>query len=285
MKYNAPRSLQTVVLVLVVIGLIALALGGYLTPLTRIILSPLVGAQNWLATRVQALENYVNAPQDITRLRERNRELENEVARLQTEIIDLKQQISETRILSALVDFARVHPDNRYVAAAVIGQDPSPFMKYVIINRGSDDGLRRGMPVVVQQGLVGRVAAVTANAARVQLIIDPASSVNVRLDPSLSQAVLLGSLTGELSLDMIPQLTSVQVGDLVLTSGLGGNYPGSILIGQIVSVRRRETDLFQQATVQPVVDFSQLEILLVITNFRPVDTSPLIPTPGTSGAP
>lgn len=270
---------------MMVIGLIALALGGYLTPLTRFILSPLIGVQSWLATRIQALENYVNAPQDISRLRERNRELEDEVARLQIEIIDLKQQISETRILSALVDFARVHPDNRYLAAAVIGQDPSPFMKYVIINRGSDDGLRRGMPVVVQQGLVGRVAAVTANAARVQLIIDPASSVNVRLDPSSAQAVLLGSLTGELTLDMIPQSASVQVGDLVLTSGLGGNYPGSILIGQIISVRRRETDLFQEANVQPVVDFSQLEILLVITNFRPVDISPLVPTPGTSSVP
>ncbi|MBN2547842.1 MAG: rod shape-determining protein MreC [Anaerolineales bacterium] len=285
MRYNSPRSLQTVVLVMMVIGLIALALGGYLTPLTRFILSPLIGVQSWLATRIQALENYVNAPQDISRLRERNRELEDEVARLQIEIIDLKQQISETRILSALVDFARVHPDNRYLAAAVIGQDPSPFMKYVIINRGSDDGLRRGMPVVVQQGLVGRVAAVTANAARVQLIIDPASSVNVRLDPSSAQAVLLGSLTGELTLDMIPQSASVQVGDLVLTSGLGGNYPGSILIGQIISVRRRETDLFQEANVQPVVDFSQLEILLVITNFRPVDISPLVPTPGTSSVP
>jgi rod shape-determining protein MreC len=60
---------------------------------------------------------------------------------------------------------------------------------------------------------------------------------------------------------------------------LGGNYPADILIGQITNVRRRETDLFQTATVQPVVDFSKLEILLIITNFQPVDISPLVPTP------
>jgi len=215
----------------------------------------------------------------LVRLRQHNLELEAEVSRLQAEIIELKQQISETRILSALVEFARVHPDNRYVAAAVIGQDPSPFVKYIIINRGSDAGLRRGMPIVTQQGLAGRVAAVTASAARVKLITDPVSSVNVRLEPSGAQAVLLGSFTDDLSLEMIPQAAAVQVGDLVLTSGLGGNYPTDVLIGQITSVRRRETDLYQTAVVQPVVDFSKLEIVLVITNFRPVDIGPLVPSP------
>jgi rod shape-determining protein MreC len=280
MRSNTSRSFQSIVLAFIVIGLIALALGGYLTPLSRLVLNPVISAQTWLSTRFQAFQNFFNAPQDLARLRQRNTELEAEVSRLQAEIIDLQQQISETRILSALVDFARAHPDNRYVAAAVIGRDTSPFVKYVIINRGSDDGLRRGMPVVTQQGLVGRVAAVTAGAARVQLITDPSSSVNVRLEPSRALAVLVGSITGELTVEMIPQSATVQIGDLVLTSGLGGNYPADILVGQTTSVRRRETDLFQSAAVQPVVDFSQLEIVLVITNFRPVDITPLIPTPG-----
>jgi rod shape-determining protein MreC len=247
--------------------------------MTRLVLAPVISAQTWLSTRFIAIQSFLNSPQDMTRLRQSNQELEAENARLEAEIIDLEQQLSETRILSALVDFARVHPENRYVATSVIGRDPSPFVKYVIVNRGSDDGLRRGMPIVTSQGLVGRVAAVTAGAGRVELITDPASSVNVRLEPSGAQAVLQGSVTGELSLDMIPQAASVQVGDLVLTSGLGGNYPGNILIGQITGVHRRETDLFQHATVQPVVDFNKLEILLVITNFRPVDIAPLIPTP------
>ena len=242
-------------------------------------MAPVINAQTWLSTRYILVQNYFNAPQDLGRLRQRNQELEAENARLESQIIELEQQLSETRILSALVDFARVHPQNRYVAASVIGRDPSPFVKYVIINRGSDDSLRRGMPVVTSQGLVGRIAAVTAGAGRVELIINPASSINVRLEPSGTQAVLLGSVTGELTLDMIPQSASVQVGDLVLTSGLGGNYPGNILIGQITSIRRLETDLFQTASVQPVVDFSRLEILLVITNFQPVDIAPLVPTP------
>ena len=278
MNTTPVTPVQTIILALFVIGLIALALGGYLTPLSRLVLKPVVSAQTWLSVRFQVLQNAIAAPQDLARLRQRNSEMEAEVSRLQTEIIVLKQQISETRVLSALVDFARVQPENRYLAATVIGRDPSPFFEFVIINRGSDDGLRRGMPVVTQQGLVGRVAAVTADAARVQLITDPASTINVKLEPSRAQAVIRGAVSGEISLAMIPQSAPVEIGDLILTSGLGGNYPTNILIGQVTGVRRRETDLFQSASVQPVVDFNQLEIVLIITNFRPVDISPLVPT-------
>lgn len=278
MKLTTSRTLQTIVLAAMVIGLILLALGGYLTPVSRIVLSPVVSAQTWFSTRFAAIQEYFQSPQDMNRMRLENAALEAEVARLQAEIISLKQQIGETQVLSALVDFARVNPEYRYVAASVIGRDPSPFLQYVIINRGSDDGLRRGMPVVTQQGLVGRVAAVTAGAARLQLITDPSSKINVRLEPSRAAAVLQGEITGDVSLDMIPQLTAVQTGDLVLTSGLGGNYPPNILVGQVTGVRSLDTDLFQRASVQPVVDFNQLEIVLVITNFRSVDIAPLVPT-------
>ena len=273
------RSLQTVVLVLAAIGLIILALGGYLTPVSRFLLNPLIGVQTWLATRYQALQNMVSAPQDLVRLQQRNAELEMENARLQSEIVNLQQQLTETNILSALVDFARVRPENRYVAASVIGRDTSPFLQYILINRGSDDGLRRGLPVVTQQGLVGRIAAVTSGAARVQLITDAASSINIQIGASGIPAILLGSATGDITLDMIPQGSKIATGDLVMTSGQGGTYPSNILIGQITSVRSLDTDLFQRASVQSMVDFTKIDIVLIITNFRTADTTPLIPTP------
>jgi rod shape-determining protein MreC len=280
MRTSSVRSLQSLVLALMIIGLIGLALGGYLTPVIGVAIKPFVGAQTWLATRYSAIQNYLNAPQDIARLQTRNAELEKENSQLKGQIIELQQQVDETRILSALVDFARVHPENRFEGATVIGRDPSPFLKYIIINRGSDQGLRRGMPVVTDQGLVGRVAAVTAGAARVQLITDPESSVNVRLQPSGASGMLNGSLTGKLTLDMIPQSANVQIGDLVLTSGLGGNFPANQVVGQVTNITGRETDLFKTASVDPVVKFDQLEIVLLIVNFRPVDIEPLVPTPG-----
>lgn len=274
-----PRTLQNITLILIIIGILVLALGGYMTPMIRTALTPILSIQSWFTSRFIAFEDFVNAPTDIARIRQKNSELEAELARLQTEIITLQQEVTEVEILSELLDFARAQPENQYQAAAVVFRDPSPFLKYVIINKGSDDGLRRGMPVVTAQGLAGRIAAVTANAARVQLIIDPAASVNVRIQPAEADGVMLGSLTGELSLDLILQEADVQPGNLVLTSGLGGNYPPNILVGQINNVRQEATDLFQTATLQPIVDFSRLEILLVIINFRPIDIIPLIPKP------
>jgi rod shape-determining protein MreC len=280
MNPSPTRSVQAAVVALIVVGLLILALGGYLTPLTRIALAPLISAQTWLSTRFSAVQTALNAPQDLARLRQRNQELEAEVARLQGEIIDLKQQMAETRVLSALVDFARVHPENRYLASTVIGRDPSPFLQYIIISNGSDNGLRRGMPIVTEQGLVGRISAVTASAARVQLITDSAAVVNVRIEPSRAQGALRGTVTGELLLDMIPQNAELSSGDLVLTSGLGGSYPANLIIGQVNTVRRRDTDLFQRATIQTAVDFAHLELVLVIMNFQAVDIAPLQPTPG-----
>ena len=274
------RSLQTIVFIFVALGIVGLALGGYLAPFSRILLNPAVSAQTWISTRYQAVQDFIRVPQDTARLRQRNTELEAEVSRLQAQVIELQQQLSETNILSALVDFARANPENDYQAAAVIGFDTNPFLRYVLINRGSDQGIRRGMPVVTQQGLAGRITAVTASAARVQLITDPASTVNVRLQPSGAQAVLTGQITGDVILDMVPQDAKVQVGDLVLTSGLGGGYPPNLLVGQVTGIRSRDQDLFQRSTVQTVTDFSKLEIVLVITNFKPVDITPLLPEQG-----
>ncbi len=277
MRASPFRTLQWAFLSLFILGLMALALGGFLAPITRVLMAPVLGAQTYLATRFQALRTMLNAPQDVVELRRQNADLQNQIAELEAEIIDLEQQLTQTRVLSALVDFARVHPENSYMGASIIGRDPNPLMAYVIINRGSDSGLRRGMPVVTHQGLVGRIVAVTAGAARVQIITDSGSSVNVRLDPSGAQAVLIGNVKGEIELNMISKEAKVQAGDLVLTSGLGGNYPANILIGQVTAVRSRETDLFQTGSVQPLVDFTRLDIVLVITNFRPVDITPLVP--------
>lgn len=271
------RSIQTIIVFLIVGGILALAFGGYLGNAASGLGGSLVDIQTWVATRTSAVQDFLAAPRDINALRQRNAELEAEVARLQGQVIELQQKVGETEILAALVDFSRANPESTYKGAAVIGRDPSPFLHYIIINRGSNDGILRGMPVVTNQGLIGRVSAVIADASRVQLVTDPASAVNVRLQNADTDAVLVGSVTGELSLDLISQEVIVEAGDVVLTSGLGGGYPADLIIGQVLNVRKRDFELFQQATIQPAVDFTRLEIVLVITNFRPVEIEPLIP--------
>jgi rod shape-determining protein MreC len=279
MKSNSPQSIQFIVIFFVSLGLIGLALSGYLTPVSRIFVNPFISAQTWLAKRYQAIQSLITQPEDITTLRQNNLELEAENSRLQVQIVELQQQVTEAQLLSTLVDYERRHVENQYIAAAVIARDVSPFMHYIIIDRGSDDGLRKGMPVITQQGLVGSVAAVTAGAARVQLINDPGSSINAILQQSGIEGVVNGKITGEIELDMVSKNATIQPGELILTSGLGGKYPANIVIGQVVTIRSEAFSLFQSASVQPAVDFSQLEIVLIIINFQPEDIAPLIPNP------
>ena len=273
--------MQLFVFLLIALGIVGLALGGYLTPLSRIFINPIISAQTWLARRYYAVQSLITQPEDVTTLRQKNAALEAENSKLQVQIVELQQQVTEAQLLSTLVDYERRHVENQYIAASVIARDVSPFMHYVIIDRGSDDGLRKGMPVITDQGLVGNIAAVTAGAARVQLINDPGSSINVILKQSDVEAVLNGQLTGEIQLGMINQNAVVQPGDLVMTSGLGGNYPANLVIGQVVTIRSEPSSLFQTASVQPAVDFSQLAIVMVITNFQPIDISPLQPSSNT----
>lgn len=277
MKRNFPRTLQTIIIAVIFAGLIILALGGYFNPVSSWFQRLGVDAQTWFSNRYLAIVDFLTVPRDLASTRQRNAELEAELARLQSQIIELQQKVTQTEILSALVDFARANPEYTYKGATVIGRDPSPFFSYIIINIGSNDDILPGMPVVTDKGLVGRVDAVMAEAARVQLITDLGSAVNISLPSSNTEAILIGSVTGDLSLDMIPKDAVIQVGDIVLTSGLGGGYPPNLLIGQIASIRNLDFNLFQQASVQPKVDFSHLQFVLVIVDFKPVDFSPLVP--------
>jgi rod shape-determining protein MreC len=102
--------------------------------------------------------------------------------------------------------------------------------------------------------------------------------VNVHLRNANTDALIAGSVTGDINLNLISQDVVVEPGDIILTSGLGGGFPADLIVGQVVSVRKLPAELFQEATVQPAVDFSRLQIILVITNFRAINTVPLVPT-------
>ena len=262
---------------LVVVGILVMAVSGLLNQIIGKAIDPLVSIQGWFASRSQAVVEFFTIPRDVATLRQENAALKNQISQLQSELLEARQRLTETDILYALLDYARAKPENKYVAASVIGRDTSPFVKYIIINHGSDDGVLKGMPVVTEQGLVGKVDAVTASAARVQLITDPGSIVNARLEQSQTEGQVVGSVTGEITLEMVDPGVTLVEGDLILTSGLGGVYPADILVGQVVTTQREENDLFQSASIQPVIDFVNLRAVLIITNFRPVDFSPLVP--------
>lgn len=276
-KLLTPKNLRNLIIIMVVAGVLFLAISGYLTPVFSFSVSPLISAQSWLSQRYLAFSDFYNSPRDMATLRAQNAQLENEVAMLQSEIVALQENLAQSDILYTLLDFARTNPEHEYVAATVIGREISPFLQYIIIDKGSNDGLRHGMPVVTQQGLVGRIDALISDASRIQLITDANSSVNIKLQTAGVEGLVRGSVTGEISLDMVPVDSEVQIGDILMTSGLGGTYPPNIFVGQVLTMQSKQNVLFQTGSVQPVVDFSNLSAVLVITNFNSVDISPLVP--------
>jgi rod shape-determining protein MreC len=252
------------------LALLVLSLSGFLASLQGMALRPIAAAQEWISVRVTTLRNLLAAPSDVVTLRQQNSGLQAEVARLQREVITLREQAAEAEILGGLLNYARSKPESRYLAANVIGRDVSPYLRSIWIGSGTDNGIARGMPVVTERGLVGRVVEAFPTAARVQLITDPQAAVNVRLQDSRADGVTVAQPNGELWMDQINQGVAVAAGELVLTSGLGGGYPADIIVGQVASVRTRDYELFQRAVLQPGVDFEALEIVLVITSFQPL---------------
>jgi rod shape-determining protein MreC len=103
------------------------------------------------------------------------------------------------------------------------------------------------------------------------MLIDPASSVNAVIQNSQATGVVRGNINGTLQMERIPPGEMVNPGDIVLTSGLGGNFPDKLVIGQVTEVTQRDQDMFQTAQIRPTVDFGKLEIMLIITSFEPID--------------
>jgi len=279
MSRTSSRALLALTLIMIASGLLVLNLGGYLQAAEGLALRPLGAIQGWISQRVSAIQTVLTSPTDLAELRAENQRLQADVARLEREVISLREQANEAEVLAGLLGYARTRPESRYVAARVIGQDISPFIRSIWIGQGSDQGVRQGMPVVTERGLVGRVAEVFPTVARVQLITDPESVVNVRLQSSRADGTLRARVNGELWVDLIEQEASVTPGELVLSSGLGGAFPEDIPVGQVVTVRKRDYELFQQAVVQPSADLENLEIVLVVADFRP------LAQPGAAGAP
>ena len=269
--WRANRILFLVLCLLLCLALIGLSRAGLLAPLEELATIPLNLATGVLNRATLTLTGGVSDFAQLQSLQARNADLEDALARYQAELIELREIASDYERLAQLLDYTSTAANQEFVTADVINIDQTGLRRSITINRGTRDGIAIGMPVVTDQGLVGRVLDISANAARVLLITDRDSAVSARLQTSRVEGSLRGQLSGNLRLTMVPPGDSVAVGDLVLTSGLGGNFPADIVIGVVASSRQFEFELFQEAEVTSFNSFEALEIVLVMTSFEPVD--------------
>lgn len=273
------RTWLLLVFALGAIIMLVLHESGQLQPVENVFQSVLGPIERAVSGLFNGIGDLFGAVRDLRDLRDRNADLERQNQDLLTEIASLRGLQNENQILRQLLNFTQENPQYQYQTAAVIGRDPSPYLKFITLNAGSLQGLRPGMPVVTAGAvLVGRVDQVSLRSAKVQLLNDPASAVNVRLQTSGVTGLVAGQQDGSLLMEYIPLDASLEVNDIALTSGLGGNLPRGLVVGQVDAVEKRDVDLFQTARLRPAADYERLAVLLVITNFVPVEID-VTPTP------
>ena len=286
MRSGAGRLILLGIAIFICLALIFASLTGLLRPFEQVASVPLgvlQGASNGVTNKVSSLVNNIS---DYQSLQQRNAELERALVNFQSEIVELREIKADYPRLAALLNYKTANLDNQFLAATVIGRDTTGLVRTITIDRGTRDGLQVGMPVLTELGLVGRVFRVAATDAQIQLVTDVNSFVNARLQTSRAEGSIVGTAAGDLRMTFIPLADNVTDGDSVVTSGLGGNFPRGIVIGQVQNVQLDDTKLFQVAQVRSLVDFDRLEIVMVVTGFQPVDLSAFAtptPVPGISG--
>ncbi len=267
-----------------VMGLLAAQRSGYLRPVENLLLQGLKPGIQGLNDLGTALRDLSETARDLATLRARNSELQAQVNQLLIDKVradEIEQEYEQAR---RLLGFAEANPNltvrGSQIVGRVLAESPNNYIDRIQIDLGQQHGIRPGMAVVTERGLVGRVIDVLATTSQVMLLTDPNSAVSAFIQSSRLQGVVKGQVGSPLLLmDRIPQGFQVSPGDTVLTSGLGGNLPRNLVIGQVVSVRSRDYEMFQQAIVRPTVDFHRLEMVLVITGFQEKMTTSPTPVP------
>ncbi|MBW1750829.1 MAG: rod shape-determining protein MreC, partial [Deltaproteobacteria bacterium] len=171
-------------------------------------------------------------------------------------------QLTNERLRQLLHFKQKLQP--QMVAAEIVGRDPNPWFKAVVIDKGRSDGLMKGLPVVVAEGIVGQVIEVSDFYAKVLLMIDRNSAVDALVQRTRARGVVKGGEIGNCVFRYVLRKEEIQVGDIIVSSGLDGVFPKGLRVGQASEIVRRNAGIFQEVFIASFVDFEKLEEVLVV---------------------
>ena len=253
------------------------------------VVSPFQRAFSWVGSQLAFVKNSVA---EISHLHEQNKQLREEVELLRAQNLTASEYASENQRLRNLLGYKQAAVQFDLVAASVIGRESASWSSVIVINRGTFDGVANNMAVVTEMGLVGHVMEAGLNSSKVQLLLDPRSSVGTLIQRPESRVA--GIVEGDIKnpnfpkMVNIPKDSDVQVNDMVVTSGFGGVYPKGLVVGKIIDIHNEEGGLLKYGVLDPSVDFQKLEDVAVIVASREAPPEPIQPptqTPGTETDP
>ncbi|MCH3959178.1 MAG: rod shape-determining protein MreC [Selenomonas sp.] len=254
-----------------------------------LVLSPFQQVISWVGGQLDYVTSNI---WDLATVHEQNKMLRNEVEQLRVQNLQASEAIAENERLRALIGYRQMATQFDMVAARVIGRESATWSRMIVINRGKKDGVDVDMAVVTEKGLVGHVIETGWNSSKVQLIMDPRSSVGTLVQRAESRVA--GIVQGDMDNPTMPQMVNIPKnadvveGDVIVTSGFGGRYPKGLVVGLISSLQNDEGGLLKIGLIEPAVDFQKLEDVMVITASREAPPDPIRPpqqTPGTETDP
>ena len=241
-----------------------------------LILSPFQNAVSWVGNELNFITTTVN---EIMNVHEQNKALMAEIEQLRAKNLAASEFEAENQRLKALLNYKESAAQFDLIAARVIGREASSWTSMIVINRGTTDGIANDMAVVTEMGLVGHVSEAGVNTSKVQLILDPRSSVGALVQRPESRVA--GIVEGDINNPTLPRMINIPknsdviAGDVIVTSGFGGIYPKGIVVGSIKEVQNEESGLLKYGVIETTVNFQKLEDVAIITQSREAPPAPL----------
>lgn len=243
------------------------------TPRKTLLLESLVSDMVSLPQRLYATAKaYVTSDDmyfaDMETLKKENEELKKQIEELEKMAIDYEQVTAENDVMRSHLKLADRYKDYNLVVADIISDSATNWEATYIINKGSKDGIKPGMTVITNEGLVGYIETVTNKTSKIISILDAGNSVSSRVSRTRDEIVCKGSVSSteeqELKIMNIPMGTVLIEGDKIETSGVGGIYPKGLSVGKIVEIINKKNPIENEAIVKTNVDFNKLETVGVI---------------------
>ncbi|MDF1514554.1 MAG: rod shape-determining protein MreC [Anaerolineae bacterium] len=277
------------VLLVLALAFLILSGSGLLAPIEDLLSYVVSPVEQVFARIFKSLSGTGQSTRDIQTLQQQIQDLQTAYESLIQENFRLREYQAENEELRRQLNFAQQNPTYRLIGADVIergctdfpcgdavGLDTNPYLRYVIINTGSRDGVAVGMPVITGgAALVGRIARSSSNLSYVQLVNDPQSQLAVMSQQTRVLGVVESTNEGVLYMTHILPDESISEGETIITAAIGGLLPRGLIIGQVESVSYLESELFQRAKVRAAIDFRHLETVLVVTEFTIPDIDEL----------
>lgn len=229
----------------------------------RIVMAAVSPFQEGITRSVVFLEDLWNHYFYLVSVGEQNEALRRELAQVRMQNSRYVESAKTCERLQRLLD-AKTGLPQRTIFAQVVGRDPSGWFQAIVINRGTADGVAKGMPVIAPEGIVGQVVTASYDYAKVMLMIDRSSAVDGLIQRNRARGIVEGEAGALCRFKYVLRKADVRVGDIIVSSGLDGLFPKGLGIGTVAAVSKERPGIFQDVRVAPFVDFDTLEEVLVI---------------------